>query len=69
MKVGDIVEYKGKQYYLYSLYKEDSCRIVRLRDGKYTQVKHFKQGNYEWNEEYLNANITNLNINEVKLIN
>ena len=69
MKVGDIVEYKGKQYYLYSLYKEDLCRIVRLRDGKHTQVKHFKQGNYEWNEEYLNANITNLNINEVKLIN
>ena len=68
MKVGDTVEYKGKEYYLYSIYKGDLCMIVRLRDGKYTQVKHFKQGNYEWDEEYINANITNLNINELKLI-
>lgn len=68
LKVGDIVEYKGKEYYLYSLYKGDLCRIVRLRDGKYTQVKHFRQGNYEWDEEYLNANIVNLNINKLKLI-
>jgi len=60
MKVGDIVEYKGKQYYLYSLYKEDLCRIVRLRGGKYT---HTKNG-----EEHLNANIMNLNINELKII-
>ena len=60
MKVGDIVEYKGKQYYLYSLYKGDLCRIVRLRDGKYT---HTKNG-----EEHLNANIVNLNINELNFL-
>jgi hypothetical protein len=60
MKIGDIVEYKGKEYYLYSIYKGDLCRIVRFRDGKYT---HTKQG-----IEYLNANIVNLNINELKLI-
>ena len=60
MKIGDIVEYKGKEYYLYSIYKGDLCRIVRFRDGKYT---HTKQGS-----EYLNANIVNLNINELKLI-
>lgn len=61
MQVGDIVEYKGKQYYLYSLYKDDLCIIVRLRDGKYT---HTKNG-----EEQLNANIANLNINEIKRMN
>lgn len=60
MKIGDIVEYKGKEYYLYSIYKGNLCRIVRFRDGKYT---HTKQG-----IEYLNANIVNLNINELKLI-
>lgn len=60
MKIGDIVEYKGKEYYLYSIYKGDLCRIVRFRDGKYT---HTNQG-----VEYLNANIVNLNINELKLI-
>ena len=60
MKIGDIVEYKGKEYYLYSIYKGDLCRVVRFRDGKYT---HTKQG-----IEYLNANIVNLNINELKLI-
>ena len=60
MKIGNIVEYKGKEYYLYSIYKVDLCRIVRFRDGKYT---HTKQG-----IEYLNANIVNLNINELKLI-
>lgn len=58
MKVGDTVEYKGKEYYLYSIYKGDLCMIVRLRDGKYT---HTKDG-----EEQLNANIVNLNINEIK---
>lgn len=61
MKVGDIVEYKGKQYYLYSLYKGDLCRIVRLRDGKYT---HTKNG-----VKHLNASVMNLNINELKIIN
>ena len=68
MKIGDIVEYKNKEYYLYSIYKGYLCRIVRVRDGKYTHIKHFKQGNYEWDEEYFNANIVNLNINELKLI-
>lgn len=58
MKVGDIVEYKGKQYYLYSLYKGGLCRIVRFRDGKYT---HTKDG-----EEQLNANIVNLDVSKLE---
>jgi hypothetical protein len=58
MKIGDIVWYKGKQYYLYSLYKGGLCRIVRLRDGKYT---HTKNG-----EEHLNANIVNLDISKLE---
>ena len=58
MKVGDIVDYKGKEYYLYSIYKGDLCRIVRLRDGKYT---HTKNG-----EEQLNANIVNLDISKLE---
>ena len=58
MKVGDIVEYKGKQYYLYSLYKGGLCRIVRFRDGKYT---HTKNG-----EEQLNANILNLDVSKLE---
>ena len=58
MKVGDIVWYKGKEYYLYSIYKGNLCRIVRIRHGKYT---HTKNG-----EEHLNANIVNLDINEIK---
>ena len=57
MKIGDIVWYKGKEYYLYSMYKGNLCRIVRIRDGKYT---HTKGG-----EEHLNANIVNLDINEL----
>lgn len=65
MKVGDIVVYKkdwkpGRKWYLYSLYKGDLCQIVLLRDGKYT---NFKKG-----ETHLNANIVNLNINEIKKI-
>jgi hypothetical protein len=59
MKIGDIVEYKGKEYYLYSIYKGDLCRIVLLRDGKYT---NFKRG-----ETHLNANIVNLDISEIEL--
>ena len=49
MKIGDIVWYKGKEYYLYSMYKGNLCRIVRIRDGKYT---HTKNG-----EEQLNAKV------------
>ena len=60
LKVGDIVEYKGKEYYLYSLYKGDLCRIVRLRDGKITNEKN--------GEERLNASIVNLNIEKIRLI-
>ena len=58
MKIGDIVWYKGKQYYLYSLYKGNLCRIVRFRDGKYT---HTKNG-----EEQLNANIVNLDVSKLE---
>lgn len=58
MKVGDIVWYKGKEYYLYSIYKGNLCRIVRIRYGKYT---HTKNG-----EEQLNANIVNLDISKLE---
>lgn len=60
MKTGDIVEYKGRQWYLKDLYGDNLCQIVILRDGKYT---HEKQG-----IEYLNANIVNLNVDKIKLI-
>lgn len=62
MKVGDIVYYKkdwkGKRpWYLYSISKVDLCTIVLLRDGKITNGKN--------GEERLNANIVNLNLNEI----
>lgn len=62
MEIGDIVEYiddwkEGRQWYLYDIYN-NLCTIVLLREGKYT---HTKQG-----EEYINANIVNLNINKIK---
>lgn len=73
MKVGDIVFYKkdwrGKRpWYLYRMVKGDLCTIILLRDGKYTHIKHFKQGNYEWDEEYLNASIVNLDISNIELL-
>ena len=58
MKLGDIVLYKDRQWYLKDLYGDNLCQIVIIRDGKYT---HEKQG-----VEYLNANIVNLNANEIK---
>lgn len=74
MKVGDIVEYtddwkKGRQWYLYSINSKGLCQIVLLRNGSYTTVKHFKSAGFEWYETYLNANITNLPIEKIKLIN
>ena len=58
MKLGDIVLYHDRQWYLKDLYGDNLCQIVIIRDGKYT---HEKQG-----VEYLNANIVNLNMNEIK---
>ena len=74
MNVGDTVEYindwkKGRQWHLYSLYSPNLCQIVLIRDGKFTTTKHFKQGNYEWTETYLNANIVNLEVDKIKLVN
>ena len=69
MKVGDIVEYKGRQWYLYSLDSNGLCKIVAIRGGEITTVKHFKSAGFEWDETYLNANITNLPIEEIKPIN
>lgn len=60
LKVGDTVEYKGRKWYLYSLYSPNLCMIVALRDGKYT---HTKNG-----EEYINANIVNLPVEEITKI-
>lgn len=68
LKVGDIVRYKDRLWYLYSLYSPNLCQIVAYRDGKYTHLKHFRQGNYEWTEEYLNANIVNLPVEEINKI-
>lgn len=72
VKVGDIVHYKGREWYLESIYgskgKETLCRIVAVRDSQFAHIKKFKQGNFEWEETYLNANITNLNINELEEI-
>ena len=61
-KVGDIVRYKfdhkqNRQWYILDVY-DNLCQIVVMRNGTYTHTKN--------NEEYLNANITNLNINDIE---
>jgi hypothetical protein len=65
LKVGDIVEYiddwkPNRQWYLYSIQKGGLCTIIVIRDGKYT---HEKQG-----QEYINANIVNLPVEEITKI-
>lgn len=57
MNIGDIVEYKGKEYCLYDLYDKNLCQIVRLRNG---QIYNEKNG-----EVRLNANIVNVKIDEI----
>jgi len=62
MKVGDVVYYKkdwkGKRpWYLLNISKGDLCTIVVIRDGKITNEKN--------GEERLNANIVNVNINDL----
>lgn len=62
MNVGDIVIYTkwnlGERYwYLQSIRNGRLCTIVAIRDGKYT---HTKNG-----EEVLNANIVNVDINDL----
>ena len=57
MNIGDIVEYKGKEYCLYDLYGKNLCQIVRLRNG---QIYNEKNG-----EARLNANIVNVKIDEI----
>ena len=63
MRVGDIVEYtddwiKGRKWYLLSLYDNDLCTIVIIRDGKYTNEKN--------GEISLNASVVNLPITKIK---
>ena len=60
LSVGNIVQYKGKEYYLYSIEKGDICTIVRMRDG---DIYNNKGG-----EKRLNANIVNLSIDKIKKI-
>lgn len=62
MNVGDTVIYTkwkldDKHWYLQSISKGGLCTIVAIRDGKYT---HTKNG-----EEVLNANIVNVDINDL----
>lgn len=57
MKVGDIVKYKGREWYLYSL-SMGICTIVAIRNGG---IYNEKNG-----EKRLNASIVNLNINEIE---
>lgn len=65
MKVGDIVEYiddwkKGREWFLYDIYSDNLCKIVLVRDGKFTNKKN--------GENRLNASIVNLSIEKIKLI-
>jgi hypothetical protein len=65
MMVGDIVEYiddwkKGREWFLYDLYSDNFCKIVLVRDGKFTNKKN--------GENRLNASIVNLSIKKIKLI-
>jgi hypothetical protein len=57
LTVGSIVQYKGKEYYLYSIEKGDIRTIVRIRDGDIY--------NYKGGEKRLNASIVNLPIKEL----
>jgi len=61
--VGDIIRYKkdwkeNRQWYLLSLREDNLCDIVVIRNNSYTHMKN--------NEECLNANIVNLNINDIE---
>jgi hypothetical protein len=58
LKVGDTVTYKGKEYCVYSIYSPGLCEIVRIRDGKITNIKG--------GEERLNASIVNLPVKELE---
>jgi len=60
--IGDIVRYKfdhkqNRQWYVLDVY-DNLCQIVVMRNGTYTHTKN--------NEEYLNANIINLNIKDIE---
>ena len=62
IQVGDTVRYKfdhkqNRKWYVLDVY-DNLCRIVIMRNDSY---KHLKN-----NEEYLNANITNLNIEDIE---
>ena len=60
LKIGDIVEYGGKEYSLYSLSKGDLCTIVRIRDGSIFNEKN--------GEKRLNASIVNLQTDKIKKV-
>ena len=64
MKIGNIVEYNGRKWYVNDVY-DNMCQIVVIREGNHTKTKHFKSAGFEWSETYLNANITNLNIENI----
>ena len=74
MKIGDIVYYKndwkpGRQWCLYDISSDGLCSIALIRNGKHTKTKTFgTPGKYQWNEEYLNANIVNLNVKDIERI-
>jgi hypothetical protein len=57
LTAGSIVQYKGKEHYLYSIEKGDICTILRIRDGDIY--------NYKGGEKRLNASIVNLPIKEL----
>lgn len=63
--VGDIVEYiddwkKDREWFLYDLYSDNLCKIVLVRDGKFTNKKN--------GENRLNPSIVNLSVEKIKLI-
>lgn len=60
LNIGDIVEYAGKEYSLYSMRKGGLCTIVRIRDGSIFNEKN--------GEKRLNASIVNLPIDKINKI-
>ena len=54
LEVGDVVDYKGREFAVMSVYKGNLCRIAIIRDGS---IYH---GN-----NALNYNIVNLDIKQV----
>lgn len=58
MKIGDIIQYHNKDWYVYDIYGNNLCQIVRLRNGT---IYNEKNGELRLNANIVNLPIENLN--------